>query len=51
MPQLGGFFFVLVWFGFALVLATPMACGSSHTGDQTQATAVTQAIAVTLPDP
>ena len=34
-----------------IVLAMPTACGSSQARDQTRATAVTQATAVTMPNP
>ena len=33
-----------------IILAAPMACGSSQARDRTQTTAVTQATAVTMPD-
>ena len=39
-------FFILFYF-----LAAPTACGTSWARDQTQATAATQATAVTKPDP
>ena len=35
----------------SLSLVAPMACRSSHTRDQTHATVVTQATAVTILDP
>ena len=35
----------------SLSLVAPMACRSSHTRDQTHATVVTQATAVTMLDP
>ena len=39
------------WVFFFSFLTLPVACGSSHARDRTCATAVTQAAAMTMPDP
>ena len=44
-------FTVLSWTFFFFFLAAPLACGRSQARDQSRATAATQPIAMTTPDP